>query len=170
MEPRFRPLTLPRGTYEQTPRYLKKRLALHIGTQQFPYFACVFVILIVAASSARRGKTAVGTATTPAFTAIATAAAAAAEGVAAAAKGDVAGEAPSMAGAGGTSALWVADRVVTEYEKLLEAIPTMAQHMWRLQGDTETMAEGKGRASLYCAPSPHFLSKVVSFPPVSPHS
>lgn len=107
-------------------------------------------------SSARRGKAAVGTAAAPAITAIATAAAAAVEGVAAAARGDVTGEAPSMAGAGGTSALSVADRVVTEYEKLLEAIPTMAQHMWRLQGDTETMAEGKSRILRYCAPPPNF--------------
>lgn len=43
------------------------------------------------------------------------------------------------------SSLSVADRVVTEYEKLLEAIPTMARHMGKLQLDTEAMAEGERR-------------------------
>eukprot|EP00752_Nemacystus_decipiens_P005969 g5391.t1 len=42
----------------------------------------------------------------------------------------------------GRSALSVADAVVTEYEKLLAAIPTMARHMGKLQLDTEAMAEG----------------------------
>lgn len=43
----------------------------------------------------------------------------------------------------GRSALSVADAVVTEYEKLLAAIPTMARHMGKLQLDTEAMAEGE---------------------------
>ena len=43
----------------------------------------------------------------------------------------------------GRSALSVADAVVTEYEKLLAAIPTMARHMGKLQLDTESMAEGE---------------------------
>ena len=48
----------------------------------------------------------------------------------------------------GRSALSVADAVVTEYEKLLAAIPTMARHMGKLQLDTESMAEGeRGMAS-----------------------
>ncbi|CAM9965028.1 unnamed protein product, partial [Laminaria digitata] len=94
----------------------------------------------VVASSVRRGKAAVGATATPAATA--TAAAAAAAAAAASARGGHAEEGPAVAGARGVSALSVADRVVTEYEKLLEAIPTMARHMGRLQGDTEIMAEG----------------------------
>lgn len=43
----------------------------------------------------------------------------------------------------GRSVLSVADAVVTEYEKLLAAIPTMARHMGKLQLDTEAMAEGE---------------------------
>ncbi len=43
----------------------------------------------------------------------------------------------------GFSALSVADVVVTEYEKLLAAIPTMAKHMGKIQLDTEAMAEGE---------------------------
>ncbi|CAM9188640.1 unnamed protein product [Ectocarpus sp. 4 AP-2014] len=45
----------------------------------------------------------------------------------------------------GLSSLTVADAVVTEYEKLLAAIPTMARHMGKLQLDTEVMAEGLER-------------------------
>lgn len=41
------------------------------------------------------------------------------------------------------SPLSVADRVVAEYERLLEAMPVMAQHMGRLQGETDAMAEGE---------------------------
>lgn len=43
----------------------------------------------------------------------------------------------------GLSSLTVADAVVTEYEKLLAALPTMAKHMGKLQLDTEVMAEGE---------------------------
>lgn len=43
----------------------------------------------------------------------------------------------------GLSALSVADRVVAEYERLLEAMPVMARHMGRLQIDTEAMADGQ---------------------------
>lgn len=39
--------------------------------------------------------------------------------------------------------LSVADRVVAEYEMLLDAVPTLARQMGRLQEDTETMAEGE---------------------------
>lgn len=52
--------------------------------------------------------------------------------------------------AAGSSALSIADRVVTEYEKLLEALPTMARHMGKLQGDTEVMAEGEKLRSILC--------------------
>lgn len=59
--------------------------------------------------------------------------------VPAALRGQDKGEAP------GGSALSVADVVVTEYEKLLAAIPTMAKHMGKLQSDTEAMAMGELR-------------------------
>ncbi|CAN0206985.1 unnamed protein product [Scytosiphon promiscuus] len=48
-------------------------------------------------------------------------------------------------GASEPSALSVADVVVTEYEKLLAAIPTMTKHIGKLQSDTEAMAEGLGK-------------------------
>lgn len=124
---------------------MNKCLALHVKTAQLANFADLSFIVV--ASSARRGKAAVGTAATPATTATASAATAAAAaataGAAAAASGGDMGETSAMGVAGGASALSVADRVVTEYEKLLQAIPTMARHMGKLQGDTETMAEGK---------------------------
>eukprot|EP00904_Undaria_pinnatifida_P008910 jgi/Undpi1/5149/HiC_scaffold_19.g08500.m1 len=94
----------------------------------------------VVASSARRGKSAVDNAPTNAAN---TATAATAPTAATVERGG--GDTEEMSGLPGApqvSALSVADRVVTEYEKLLEAIPTMARHMGRLQGDTETMAEG----------------------------
>ncbi|CAB1105579.1 unnamed protein product [Ectocarpus sp. CCAP 1310/34] len=50
-----------------------------------------------------------------------------------------------VVGVPGLSSLTVADAVVTEYEKLLAAIPTMARHMGKLQLDTEVMAEGLER-------------------------
>lgn len=53
-----------------------------------------------------------------------------------------AGDEKRVEGLPGLSALSVADAVVTEYEKLLAAIPTMARHMGKLQLDTEAMAEG----------------------------
>lgn len=43
----------------------------------------------------------------------------------------------------GSSMLCVADRVVKEYERLLVAMPTLAQHMERLQVDTDAMAKGR---------------------------
>ncbi|CAN0222810.1 unnamed protein product [Ectocarpus sp. 6 AP-2014] len=50
-----------------------------------------------------------------------------------------------VVGVPGLSGLNVADAVVTEYEKLLAAVPTMARHMGKLQLDTEVMAEGLER-------------------------
>lgn len=54
--------------------------------------------------------------------------------------------APRLEGTG-PSVLSVADRVVTEYEKLLEAMPVLSCHMGKLQLDTEAMAEGE---LVYC--------------------
>ena len=99
------------------------------------------------ASSARRGKSAVDNAPTNAAN-TATAATAATAATVERGGGDTE-EMSGLPGAPQVSALSVADRVVTEYEKLLEAIPTMARHMGRLQGDTETMAEGKGSTPLH---------------------
>ena len=126
------------------------------------------ICLIVVASSARRGKAAVDTAKDiAAATATGKNTAGAA---AAAARGGDTEEAPAMAEARGVSALSVADRVVTEYEKLLEAIPTMARHMGRLQEDTETMAEGElAPYQIPCRTTPSHLVNGILVPPVAPH-
>lgn len=66
-----------------------------------------------------------------------------------------------VVGVPGLSSLTVADAVVTEYEKLLAAMPTMARHMGKLQLDTEVMAEGERQAGGHrSALLPSFVSRV----------
>lgn len=77
----------------------------------------------------------------------------------------------------GLSALSVADVVVSEYEKLLAAIPTMAKHMGKIQLDTEAMAEGEQarRSSNSCSathsvPSLRYLLHVLFYTHSARHS
>ncbi|CBN74090.1 hypothetical protein Esi_0012_0173 [Ectocarpus siliculosus] len=71
-----------------------------------------------------------------------------------------------VVGLPGLSSLNVADAVVTEYEKLLAAVPTMARHMGKLQLDTEVMAEGLERRVRSLVDGYRELNELVDQAPV----